>query len=165
MSSDTLRKSYDDVPYPELPYSQTHPDRLATLAIILGLQPAPVTNCRVLELGCARGANIIPMAYGLPNSEFVGIDFSAKQVNSGQIAITSLGLQNIKVVQADILSLTDDIVYLTILLRMEFIHGRLRLFVKSLWRFAKETWHPTVWLLLATMHILAGICGVRYVAC
>jgi methyltransferase-like protein/predicted O-methyltransferase YrrM len=109
MSSDTLRKSYDDVPYPELPYSQTHPDRLATLAIILGLTPAPVTNCRVLELGCARGANIIPMAYGLPNSSFVGIDFSAKQIKSGQIAINSLGLQNIKLVQADILSLTDDI--------------------------------------------------------
>jgi cyclopropane fatty-acyl-phospholipid synthase-like methyltransferase len=49
------------------------------------------------------------MAYGLPNSSFVGIDFSAKQINYGQIAITSLGLQNIKLVQADILSLTDDI--------------------------------------------------------
>lgn len=109
MSSDTLRKSYDDAPYPDLSYSQTHPDRLATLATILGLQPAPVTNCRVLELGCARGANIIPMAYGLPNSKFVGVDFSAKQIKSGQIAITSLGLQNIKLVQADILSLTDDI--------------------------------------------------------
>ncbi len=109
MSSDTLRKSYDDVPYPDLSYSRTHPDRLATLGTILGLQPAPVTNCRVLELGCARGANIIPMAYGLPNSSFVGIDFSAKQINYGQIAITSLGLQNIKLVQADILSLTDDI--------------------------------------------------------
>ena len=109
MSSDTIRKSYDDEPYPELPYFQSHPDRLATLATILGLQPVPVTNCRVLELGCARGANIIPMAYGLPNSSFVGIDFSAKQIKSGQIAITSLGLQNIKLVQADILSLADDI--------------------------------------------------------
>ncbi len=109
MSSDTLRKSYDDVPYPDLSYPQTHPDRLATLATILGLQPAPVTNCRVLELGCARGANIIPMAYGLPNSSFVGIDFSAKQIKYGQIFISGLGLQNIKLVQADILSLTDDI--------------------------------------------------------
>ena len=109
MSSDTIRKSYDDEPYPELPYFQSHPDRLATLATILGLQPVPVTNCRVLELGCARGANIIPMAYGLPNSKFVGVDFSAEQIEFGQIAIISLGLQNIKLVQADILSLTDDI--------------------------------------------------------
>ncbi len=109
MTSDTLRKSYDDVPYPELSYPQTHPDRLATLAVIMGLRPAPVTDCRVLELGCARGTNIIPMAYGLPDSKFVGIDFSTRQIKAGQIAINNLGLQNIQLMQANITSLTTDI--------------------------------------------------------
>jgi len=45
--------SYDLIPYQSHAYPQTHPDRLATLAHIFGLTPAPVTRCRVLELGCA----------------------------------------------------------------------------------------------------------------
>ena len=41
-------------------------------------------HCRVLELGCSMGANIIPMAEDLPESQFVGIDLSAKQVKLGK---------------------------------------------------------------------------------
>ena len=75
--------SYDDLPYPSLSYAQTHPDRLASMATLLGLEPAPVERCRVLDVGCAVGGNIIPMAYALPNSEFVGIDYSGRQIDIG----------------------------------------------------------------------------------
>lgn len=109
MTVDKLQQSYEDVPYASLSYPQTHPDRLGMLATIMGMQPAPVTDCRVLELGCAVGGNIIPMAYGLPESEFLGIDFSPGQIKAGQQAIDSLGLKNINLMQADILSLSEDI--------------------------------------------------------
>lgn len=56
------RNTYDEVPYESYPYPQTHPDRIATIATILGISPAPVERCRVLELGCASGGNLIPMA-------------------------------------------------------------------------------------------------------
>ena len=46
---------YDAVPYPGHPFAQTHPDRLATLATLFGLRPAPPERCRVLELGCGDG--------------------------------------------------------------------------------------------------------------
>lgn len=72
--------SYDEVPYESYPFAQTHPDRLATVATLLGLRPAPVEQCRVLELGCAGGGNLIPMALTLPESTFVGIDLSARQI-------------------------------------------------------------------------------------
>ena len=39
-SSLHLRTSYDELPYPSLPYPYTHPDHLATLATLLGLRPA-----------------------------------------------------------------------------------------------------------------------------
>ena len=68
---------YDEVPYPNLPFPQTHPDRLATLATLFGMAPAPVERCRVLELGCGAGGNLIPMALGLPESELLGIDLAA----------------------------------------------------------------------------------------
>ena len=41
---------------------QTHPDRLATIALLYGMAPRPVDRCRVLELGCGDGSNLIPMA-------------------------------------------------------------------------------------------------------
>ncbi len=109
MTVDRLQQSYEDVPYAHLSYPQTHPDRLGMLATIMGMQPAPVTDCRVLELGCAVGGNIIPMAYGLPESRFLGIDFPPGQIRAGQNAIDSLGLKNVNLMQADILSLRKDI--------------------------------------------------------
>ena len=56
--------SYDEVPYPDYTYEQTHPSRLAMLGKLLGMTPTPVENCRVLEIGCAGGGNLLPMAAG-----------------------------------------------------------------------------------------------------
>lgn len=109
MDVDQLQQSYEDVPYPDLCYTQTHPDRLATLATFLGMRPAAIGTCRVLELGCASGGNLIPMAYGLPGSQFLGIDFSAAQISAGKKNIEALGLGNIELRQADILSLPAEL--------------------------------------------------------
>ena len=93
--------SYDDVPYESHPYPQSHPDRLATIATLFGMKPAPIAKCRVLELGCAAGGNLIPLAASLPGSEFVGIDGSARQVADGQQLIDALKLENIKLRTTD----------------------------------------------------------------
>jgi methyltransferase-like protein/SAM-dependent methyltransferase len=93
------KTSYDEVLYPSYTHAQTHPDRLATVATLLGMKPAPVERCRVLELGCGDGSNLIPMAFGLPGSEFVGIDLAAQPVALGQEMVAGLGLKNIRLVQ------------------------------------------------------------------
>ncbi|MEW5958932.1 MAG: class I SAM-dependent methyltransferase, partial [Chloroflexota bacterium] len=87
--------SYDLVPYPSLPRPQTHPGHLAALASLFGLNPPPVTHCRVLDLGCGDGSNLIPMAVQLPDSQFVGLDLAAGQIAAGQQVISALGLKNI----------------------------------------------------------------------
>src|SRR5687767_12711931 len=61
---------YDEVAFPSYPYSHSHPERLATIARLCGLQAAAPTACRVLELGCGAGGNILPMADILPESQF-----------------------------------------------------------------------------------------------
>jgi hypothetical protein len=43
----------DQVPYRALVFPEAHPDRLATIATLFGMQPANVERCRVLEIGCA----------------------------------------------------------------------------------------------------------------
>jgi SAM-dependent methyltransferase/methyltransferase-like protein len=88
--------SYDDVPYLSKPLFATHPDLLAAAGRLRGLKTPSPSNCRVLELGCAAGGNLIPLAYVLPNSRFLGIDLSSKQIAEGQELIRRLELGNIE---------------------------------------------------------------------
>jgi methyltransferase-like protein/SAM-dependent methyltransferase len=101
--------SYDQVPYPSMSHYSTHPDSLATLAVLGGMQPAPVQACRVLELGCADGGNLFPMAYGLPNSQFIGIDLSAAHIEAGQVKLQSIGLPNVSLRCLDILDIGPEL--------------------------------------------------------
>ncbi len=95
--------SYDAVPYTSMPFSQTHPSRLFALGTLFGLTPAQPQKCRVLELGCAAGGNLIPMADYLPDSEFVGVDLSGGQIAEGKALVAQLGLSNVILKQANIL--------------------------------------------------------------
>lgn len=61
----------------------------------------------MLELGCAAGGNLIPMAHGNPDAQFVGIDRNAKGIEVGQARIRDLGLTNISLHTADLLDLPD----------------------------------------------------------
>jgi methyltransferase-like protein/2-polyprenyl-3-methyl-5-hydroxy-6-metoxy-1,4-benzoquinol methylase len=94
--------SYDQIPYPAGAYPQSHPDRLAALGRLFGMTPPDVRNCRVLELGCADGSNLIPLACALEHSSFVGVDLSARQVLTGGEVISCLGLKNIELRAADL---------------------------------------------------------------
>ncbi len=100
--------SYDDLPYDSHPFSQTHPSRLATVATLFGLPSAPVEKCRVLELGCAAGGNIAPLAELYPESEFVGIDLSGRQVADGERIVKAAGLKNITLRHASITDVDES---------------------------------------------------------
>lgn len=91
----TVLDSYERVPYRSSAQHLTHPDRLAAVAILHGLEPARVEECRVLELGCADGGNLIPMAVELPRASFTGIDLSPRQIETARAEAGALGLQNI----------------------------------------------------------------------
>lgn len=99
---------YDLVRYPGYTHGQTHPNRLAVIASLFGMTPAPVQRCRVLELGCGTGSNIIPMAASLPECNFVGIDLAARPVAEGSQMISELALHNIRLVQGSITTIGDD---------------------------------------------------------
>lgn len=101
--------SYDQIPYDAVPITDTHPDHLCVLGRIFGLPTADPEQCRVLEFGCADGANIIPLAYYLPRSQFVGVELSQVQVDTGQALIDQLQLSNIELLHHDVLTLTDSL--------------------------------------------------------
>ncbi len=103
MKEPEIQTSYDEVPYESHAFPQSHPDRLAVIGYLFGMTPTPVQRCRVLELGAASGGNLIPMAFYMPDSEFVGLDLSANQVQAGINIIRDLGLKNIRLEHTDIM--------------------------------------------------------------
>jgi methyltransferase-like protein/2-polyprenyl-3-methyl-5-hydroxy-6-metoxy-1,4-benzoquinol methylase len=105
MSTEITQTRYDTVPYPIKSFPQTHPAKTSVTARLFGMTPAPVEKCRVLELGCAHGGNLVPMAQALPESQFVGIDLSQRQIDAGKKMIEGAGLKNVELRQANILDL------------------------------------------------------------
>lgn len=95
---------YNEVPYTAHSVPQMHPDHIAAEAILRGMNPARMSRCRVLELGCADGAHLIPLAAQWPESQFLGIDRAAVQIERGQALINELGLTNIELRAADLLT-------------------------------------------------------------
>jgi 2-polyprenyl-3-methyl-5-hydroxy-6-metoxy-1,4-benzoquinol methylase len=100
--------SYDAVPYESRSFVETHPDHLATIATLFGLDPPAIDRCRVLELGCSHGSNLIPMASALPGSTFVGIDLSSGQIAEGQKTAAAKGLTNIQLKVLNILDVDES---------------------------------------------------------
>lgn len=100
--------SYDEFPYESQAFQETHPDRLAMLARLHGLTPPAVQSARVLEIGCAGGGNLIPLAVALPDARFVGLDLSDRQVRDGQAIVDRLGLKNISLRVGDVADAHSD---------------------------------------------------------
>ena len=100
--------TYDEVPYMAAAFSNTHPEILAVTALLRGLDPPPLDGARVLELGCARGANLVPMASSLPAAEFVGVDLSARQIEEARETARAVGVGNVKFHAMDLREIDDS---------------------------------------------------------
>ncbi len=105
MNTTSLHETYQRTPYPSRPVPLSHPDHLYVVGRLHGLTPARVAGARVLELGCASGGKLLPMAASLPEGEFVGIDLSERQIEMAQAGATAGGLDNVQFLAGDALSL------------------------------------------------------------
>ena len=103
-----LATSYDEIPYPRLAF----PSRILRIwrrsAGCWDCCRRPVDRCRVLEL-VAGGANLVPMAYAMPGSTWVGIDLSERQIAEGRAFAEALGLANIMLEQLDICEAAESL--------------------------------------------------------
>jgi len=108
-ADDALVEGYNDVPYTSAPDAARHPDRLATIGTLLGLDVAPIATSRVLELACGNGLNLVPIAATLPNARFVGFDFAARPITRAQGMARDLRLTNIDLLQLDLRDLPEDL--------------------------------------------------------
>jgi SAM-dependent methyltransferase len=87
--------AYDALPYTDHAYAESHPDRLAVVARLSGWAPPALETARVLELGCGRGGNLLPMASSLPGATLVGIDASHRQIAEARRVASEAGVANV----------------------------------------------------------------------
>jgi methyltransferase-like protein/trans-aconitate methyltransferase len=99
--------SYDQIPYVSYPIFHSHPRNLAAVARLFGLQVAAVDQARVLEIGCSTGGNLIPWACQYPNSVFVGLDASSRQIAMAKGESDALELKNVRFYPCDVLDYTN----------------------------------------------------------
>ncbi len=97
----------DNIPYESNALKQTHPLHLYQLAKAFDLKPTHPDNARVLELACASGGNLIPMAFYYPQSKFVGIDISAQEIAFAKESVETLALDNIQFIAQSITDYKD----------------------------------------------------------
>src|SRR3954447_142133 len=98
---------YDQVRYSNYPYAQTHPDRLATVATLHGLEPPDPFHSRVLELGCGAGGNLMAMVAATPGLRAVGVDLASGPIAEGRAVASEIGLDNLALRHGDVRELTD----------------------------------------------------------
>ncbi len=98
-----IQNAYDSVPYSSYPYPQSAPSHLYTLAKLFGISAPDFSKARILELGCASGGNIIPLAVQYPDCHIVGIDLSEAQIKEGRRHAEALELTNIELKHLSIL--------------------------------------------------------------
>jgi SAM-dependent methyltransferase len=96
LSSQSIAQAYDAVPYPGLAVTRSQPDFLETVARLRGLTPAPAARASVLELGCAVGQNLLPLAERYPEATFVGVDVSPRQIQEARTIASELSLRNVE---------------------------------------------------------------------
>ncbi len=101
-------QDYDKVPYGDQPYHGTRPENLFLMASLFGFPAQDFRRAKVLELGCASGANIVPLAEHFPQCEFVGVDYSQRQIAEGQKYVDQLDVDNIRLENISILDITAE---------------------------------------------------------
>lgn len=100
---------FDDDTSPNGPVPRSQPERLATIARLRGMQPQDAGAARVLELGCASGQNLIPMALRNRQSKYLGIDASARYIAMARQTAADLGLANVEFRRQGILELGAEL--------------------------------------------------------
>lgn len=86
--------SYNDIPYMGRVHHQTHIERMALGATLFNMASVDIQHCKVLELGCGDGSNLLNMALGLPNATFVGVDGSSVHIDRANQMAAYAGIQN-----------------------------------------------------------------------
>ncbi|MDD2943280.1 MAG: class I SAM-dependent methyltransferase [bacterium] len=105
MIDNSIGESYNSVPYHGHAFAHTDINHLSALGALFSLSPKLPSQANVLEVGCAEGRNLFPLAVRYPKAKFLGIDLSSKQIAVAEDRRKKLDLDNISFLVQDVLSM------------------------------------------------------------
>jgi SAM-dependent methyltransferase len=100
---------YDQIRYPSMVQEGLHPASLSVFACLHDRPFAPASRCRVLEIGCGEGVNLMSIAAMAPRSQFVGFDLAETAIATGREMAAAAGLTNVELSVMDILNAPDSL--------------------------------------------------------
>ena len=86
-------------------YQETDPARISAIAKLYGIEAPDYSKANVLEIGCASGGNLIPLASRYSGGSFRGIDMSKSQITLADQQKKKLDLENINFEVASVLDI------------------------------------------------------------
>ncbi len=110
MTAAEIEPSYEDIAFGGGAVPAMHPDWLASVAWLHGMPVPDVAHARVIELGCGDGGTLLPLALGLPQARFVGIDRSPAHIARATAAARELGLSNVGFAVGDLTTFATDLI-------------------------------------------------------
>jgi methyltransferase-like protein/2-polyprenyl-3-methyl-5-hydroxy-6-metoxy-1,4-benzoquinol methylase len=100
--------NYEEIAYPSTPFKYSHPDHLYSLAALFGIEAVHPDRSRILEIGCAQGDNIIPLADQIPGADILGIDLSVAQIELASSRANAAGLDKLRLETMDLRDLGES---------------------------------------------------------
>ena len=92
--SDPIRQLYETRVYPAMSHPLSDPAVSGVAALLAGLDVRQPERARILEIGCASGHNLIPLAMRWRSSRLTGIDLSEEAIRMARGLATAAGAGN-----------------------------------------------------------------------
>jgi len=100
---------YDELPYRASSIEWSAPERLSLASLLHGGPRVDLQAYRLLELGCADGTNLLPLAWYRRHGSFVGVDSAHTQIACAERRASQLGLDNATFIHADFATLDETL--------------------------------------------------------
>jgi len=88
--------------YPAMSHPPAHPAVISATALLGGLRLPPIGEMRILEIGCATGHHILPIAESFPGAKITAIDLDAAAISEAKRLAELAQIDNISFVCADL---------------------------------------------------------------
>ena len=97
-----VRALYQNRRYPAMSHPLSDPAVTAVAAALGGLIPAHPSNARIVEIGCASGHNLLPLARRWPASRFAGVDLADGAIATARTLADAAGIRNTEFFAVDL---------------------------------------------------------------
>lgn len=102
MRDDAVDELYQSRGYPPMSHPSSDPAVTSVAARFAGLKPPHPSAARILEIGCAAGHNLLPLAARWPGASFTGVDISRPMVAEAERRARGAGITNVSFAAADL---------------------------------------------------------------